>query len=237
MKTKYTKEIIYEAVKKSTSISGVVRFFDISVTGASHRFFKKLIEKYEISTSHFVNTNKGIISSKKLHYSKILVKNRNSSKESSKTLRRALIEYGIEYKCNICNISCWQNKKIRLEIHHINENVFDNRIENLQLVCPNCHSQIHNKCGKKRHKAKYNCRFCNDKCYSKTKICRKCHIKELKKDIPSKQEIIDNFIKVKSFIGLGKIYNVTDNAVRKWCKFYNIPFRTKDFKKYILENT
>lgn len=47
----------------------------------------------------------------------------------------------VDYSCNDCGISSWNGKPIVLELDHKNGNNRDNRLENLQLLCPNCHSQ------------------------------------------------------------------------------------------------
>ncbi len=46
-----------------------------------------------------------------------------------------------EYRCQKCGIKNWNQEHITLELEHINGNRRDNRIENLRLLCPNCHSQ------------------------------------------------------------------------------------------------
>ena len=57
-------------------------------------------------------------------------------------LKKKLLEEGIkEDKCEICGLSCWNGKKLVLEVHHIDGNHYNNKIKNLLLVCPNCHSQ------------------------------------------------------------------------------------------------
>lgn len=56
------------------------------------------------------------------------------------------------YKCEKCGISSWQNEAITLEIHHIDGNHLNNELNNLQLLCPNCHSQTKNYCKTKVNK-------------------------------------------------------------------------------------
>lgn len=46
-----------------------------------------------------------------------------------------------EYKCQACGISEWNGQHITLELEHKNGNRRDNRLENLSLLCPNCHAQ------------------------------------------------------------------------------------------------
>lgn len=67
-------------------------------------------------------------------------------------LKKRLFNEGVkEYKCEKCGISEWNGEHITLEIHHINGNHKDNRLENLQILCPNCHSQTINFNGKSKN--------------------------------------------------------------------------------------
>lgn len=70
---------------------------------------------------------------------------------SASKLRNKLIESGIkEEKCECCGLSEWMGRKIPLELHHINMNKYDNRLENLMILCSNCHSLAHDYCNTKK---------------------------------------------------------------------------------------
>ena len=57
-------------------------------------------------------------------------------------LKNRLIKDGIKMNiCEICGISSWNDKPISLELHHKDGNRTNHRLENLILLCPNCHSQ------------------------------------------------------------------------------------------------
>lgn len=57
-------------------------------------------------------------------------------------LKDYLFEFSLkERKCEICSLTKWQNKPIPLQLHHIDGNHSNNLLENLQIVCPNCHAQ------------------------------------------------------------------------------------------------
>jgi Bacterial regulatory proteins, luxR family/HNH endonuclease len=60
-------------------------------------------------------------------------------------LKTRLIKEGLkENRCEICGIAEWQGSPLNMELHHVNGDGLDNRLENLQLLCGNCHSQTDN---------------------------------------------------------------------------------------------
>lgn len=69
-------------------------------------------------------------------------------------LKRRLLAAGIKQDiCEICGISQWCDAPLALTLHHINGDRHDNRLENLQLLCPNCHSQTDTFGGRRRNSA------------------------------------------------------------------------------------
>ena len=64
-------------------------------------------------------------------------------------LKKRLIKEGIkENKCDICEITEWTGKPILIQLDHIDGNSHNHKLENLRMICPNCHSQTETYCGK-----------------------------------------------------------------------------------------
>ena len=72
----------------------------------------------------------------------LLVSGRRTSRHG---LKLRLIEAGIKaHRCDECGIEGWLGKPLSLQLHHLNGQGDDNRLTNLRLLCPNCHSQTEN---------------------------------------------------------------------------------------------
>lgn len=57
--------------------------------------------------------------------------------------------------------------------------------------------------------------------------CVDCYKEINKRKKPSKEEL-NKLIHEKSFVEIGRMYNVSDNAIRKWCKLYGLPFKKRN---------
>lgn len=163
----------------------------------------------------------------KIPLSEILVEN---STYGNYLLKKRLVdELNWEYKCSRCGINEWLGEKLTLELDHINGNNTDNRIENLTFLCLHCHSLTPTFRSKNKAKVESRkCTDCNEEIYSKnvSGYCRKCSHKyrtqNLKiKDRPSLATLENDLKELKTFVAVGKKYNVSDNTIRKWIRRYN----------------
>ena len=145
---KLKTEELQNIISNSTSVSEVLRKLGVVDRGMNHIKLTNFLKEHpEINTETLVGRriqrfNRKGIPLKKL--SQVLVEN---STGNSHKLKLRLIKEGIkEERCEVCNNTEWMGETIPLDLHHINGNHFDNRLENLIIVCPNCHRLTDN-CG------------------------------------------------------------------------------------------
>ena len=149
----YSSEAIASAVSTSFCMADVLRKLGIKISGGSHSYLSKRIKKEGFSTSHFTGQrwNVGKTSPKRLSATQILVIGRSLYREKAHKLRRALLELGVENKCNRCSIPpVWNGKPLTFEVNHKNCDFLDNSKDNLEFVCPNCHAQFTYDCLQER---------------------------------------------------------------------------------------
>ena len=132
-----------ELIDNSSSTADVLRSLGYSVKGNSwaYKIVSERMEKLSISFGKKLKINpEGKI--ERLPLEAILTKD---SEYNRTKLKDRLISEGFkEYKCECCGLTEWMNKPISLQLHHLNGIHNDNRLSNLQLLCPNCHSQTNN---------------------------------------------------------------------------------------------
>ena len=142
-KRKYTKEFLENIIKDCTSILEVCRKVGIA-EGSGSITIKRNIKKFNIDISHFKGQgwNRGMIGLDETAVYPLKKLLDVNTKVKGSALKNKLIAQGLkENKCEVCGLG---GEELTLELHHINGNHFDNRIENLQILCPNCHSKTPN---------------------------------------------------------------------------------------------
>lgn len=115
-------------------------YFGLKNKGGNYRTFIKRVKEDDVDISHFLTRNQASAVAQKRPIEEYLIKNSKASRYNLK--RRIREENLITYICSICKMGdTWNNKKLTLQLDHINGVSDDNRLENLRFLCPNCHSQ------------------------------------------------------------------------------------------------
>jgi hypothetical protein len=200
---------------------------------------KKYAETWAISTDHFDaeaaridNLRKG-----RRPLSEILVE---KSTYSRNHLKKRLFAAGLKKpRCELCGQDeVWRGRPMSMILDHINGVRDDHRIENLQMVCPNCAATLDTHCGRKNRieRAARRCLHCEATfvpAYAKQRYCsRACGVhwdrsvlrgrlspSSRKADRPPYDQLLEE-IESTSYLAVGRKYGVSDNAVRKWVRFY-----------------
>lgn len=147
----------------------------------------------------------------------------------------------LEYKCAVCgNEGVWNNKELKLQLHHKNGVRNDNTKENLEFLCPNCHTQTDTFGGKNTNRkiTKYYCSECGNEISKDTRtgLCKECVNKKLfTKEKPTKDDLIHSVLELKSVKQLCFKYHICDHTLRKWLKEYGLPTHIHDLVKTLLE--
>jgi hypothetical protein len=149
-KRKWNDEQLISAVANNKSIAGVIRDLGLIPAGGNYSTVNNKIKELNLDTSHFTgqgwNVGLKFKPREAKPLSEILVE--NSNYQSYSLAKRLLKEGFKEHKCERCMRSEWEEVPIPLELHHLNGVHNDNRLNNLQLLCPNCHALTDNYRGK-----------------------------------------------------------------------------------------
>lgn len=149
MRHKYTKELLEEAVLHCITWSDVCRYFNVAPATGSASHLRRRADFFGIDYSHF----KGQAWSKgDKRPPKRKIEDYLSGKYSIKSqdLKLRLIRQGYKkHECESCGLTEWMSNPIPIELDHIDGNNKNNQIDNLRILCPNCHALTITYCRKK----------------------------------------------------------------------------------------
>ena len=146
----YTDDEFSLAVKESGSIRQVLQKLNLREAGGNYQCAKDRIKKLNLDTSHFhgMAWNKGKKLPKRNPIETYLVEDRLVQ---SNNLKKRLINEGLkEHKCENCGITEWNGQPTPIELDHIDGNRYNNTLQNLRILCPNCHAQTETYRGKNK---------------------------------------------------------------------------------------
>ena len=301
----FSEDELRELVQQSTSKSDLANKLGYGKGGSNWGTIHKRLDSYGINWVHLLkakhrgNNGGGALARPIEEY---LVQNSTMNRNH---LKKRLIKEGLlANECSVCSLSGeWNGSKIVLHLDHINGVNDDNRLHNLRLLCPNCHSQtatyagsntklnidkyleettytkllrdfkddtlslkevyqrnevtetilkrvlqekglstrradhgIQYKRPKMRNKNTLKrCVDCKVNVSRKATRCKKCAGKHKGdtvwwvKERPTAGELYQLLL-TQTFIEVGAMYGVSDNAVRKWCKGYGIPYKATYYR-------
>ncbi|MGY0486302.1 HNH endonuclease [Streptomyces sp. WG-D5] len=145
--TRHTDEELRTAVAKARSVKDVVRRLGISNVGGNHAHIGRRITALGIDTSHFARVEprpKGSLGNP------LTLRSPDDGRVPGSRLRRELLRLGVPDRCAMCGHAEWREMPIPLEVDHVSGEWWDNRPDNLRLVCPNCHAVTDTYRGRKR---------------------------------------------------------------------------------------
>lgn len=152
---KYTKEKLESIAKESSSIREVLQKVNLAPRGGNYAIMKNRLAKMEIDISHFKGNGwrRGLkFNTGKKKLDELFIKNSvytSGSPYQSSKLKAIIFRNNLkERRCEICNVENWNKKELSFELHHIDGDSSNNELINLQILCPNCHSQTDNFRGK-----------------------------------------------------------------------------------------
>jgi hypothetical protein len=233
---RFTPSEARAAIEASRSWAEALRRLGYCQTGANPKTLQRRAREWGISSAHFDPSaaSNDALRRKPRPLDEILV---NGSTYSRSSLKQRLYSAGLkERRCELCGQDeYWRGKRIGLVLDHVNGVRDDNRIENLRIVCPNCAATLDTHCGRKNRSTleqrecmrcgsaflprsgeqQYCSRYCGTR-WDRTGVKRLGARRAVR---PPYEQLLRE-IEEHGYLGVGRRYCVSDNAVRKWAREY-----------------
>jgi hypothetical protein len=237
---RYNEQEARDAVAASNSYSEALRRLGLRPAGGNFKLFKHYVhDVWGLSTVHFDAGASARRAPSRVARPLVQVLVEGSSYSRGKLKERLYLEGYKERRCELCGQDeNWRGRSMSLVLDHINGTPDDNRLENLRIVCPNCAATLDTRCGRKNRREPIlrNCRRCGREFASKYPRQHYCShscgcrwdraaLRGISKpglrkvERPPYEQLLAEVVAT-SYVAVGRKYGVSDNAVRKWVRFY-----------------
>jgi hypothetical protein len=234
---RYSEIELREAVAASVSYAEVLRRLGVRTAGGNHATVRRYIDEvWRIPTGHFdasaARSRAG--RGRAVPLAEILIE---GSTYHRGHLKRRLLAEGLKRpECEMCGQGAvWRGRPLSLVLDHVNGVHDDHRLENLRILCPNCNATLDTHCGKhvKRIHADRACptcatvfrpstggqRYCSTSCAGRGEASRLAQRAQRRVERPPYEQLLREIAEL-GYLGVGRRYGVSDNAIRKWRRAY-----------------
>lgn len=232
---RYSESEAREAIAVSMSYAEALRRLGMRPAGGNHKTLRTYAEEvWRISTAHFDpdRARNDALRRGARPLDEVLVR---GSSYSRGHLKERLFAHGLKQRrCELCGQGeIWQGRRMSLILDHINGIADDHRLENLQIVCPNCAATLDTHCGRQnrlqriagvcpvcglgfsRRYAKQ--RYCSRACAARSPGVERARRARRRVARPPRTHLLRE-VDALGVAGTGRRYGVSDNAIRKWMR-------------------
>jgi hypothetical protein len=215
-------------------LSEALRQLGLRPAGGNHATLRKWIAAYGITTDHFDQLAAARRRRHTVPLSDVLVERSTYSRTA---LKRRLYAEGLKQRrCELCGQDeIWRGTRMALILDHVNGVGDDNRLENLRIVCPNCAATLDTHCGRnvRFDRSERQCvrcgvvytprspqqRYCSRACGSRWDRRGRPVLATRRTERPPYEQLLAEVAEL-GWLGTGRRYGVSDNAIRKWVRTY-----------------
>ena len=231
----YTEGQAREAVAASATISEALRRLGVCHTGGARDVLKKWIGIWEIPVDHFdpdAARTRALPRRDPRPLQELLVRGSTANRGR---LKERLYTSGLKQRrCEMCGQGeRWNGSRMSLILDHVNGVRDDNRLENLRIVCPNCNATLDTHCGRSLRREPRSClrcgtefqprhatqRYCSRECGSRHERRGHSRFAARRAERPPHDQLRAEIAEL-GWVGTGRKYGVSDNAIRKWMRAY-----------------